>query len=422
MAMRPIRIIWLRAITIVCGIVVTNAFVDALCAQTGNLPDQAPGQRVHVRPSDLPPPNATPSASNPSTFKAVDASVSLRTLPGFKANAFGIVSHPRQIAVAPNGDVFVTSQSSSKITVLRDANGDGIAEETAVFHEGLARPHGLAFRPGWLYVADTQAVWRFAYAPGQSAAKGPPERVTAEGALGEGSGHWTRNIAFSRDGRKFYVSIGSRGNIDEEPLPRATIQEFSVDGSGQRTYASGLRNPVGIAVMPGTDDVYTVVNERDGMGDGLVPDFLTRVDRNGFYGWPYAYIGPNRQPGFAEKRPEMVERTLVPDVLFKSHSAPIGLVFYDGDQFPPDYRGDAFVALRGSWNSARPAGYTVVRVPFRDGRPFGHYEVFLSGFWFEGRDKAVVRGRPVGVAVAKDGSLLVSDEHGSIVWRVSHTK
>ncbi len=412
----------LRPIAITCGVVVSFAWMNAAGGQTGNQPDQAPGQRVHVRASDLPAPNATPSASNPSQFKPVDKAVPLRTVPGFKVGHFASVSHPRQIAVAPNGDVFVTSQSSSRITILRDADGDGVAEETILFYEGLSQPHGLAFRPGWLYVSDTRAVWRFAFEPGQGAAKGPPARVTPEGALGEGSGHWTRNLAFSRDGKRFYVSVGSRGNIEEEPLPRASIQEFNADGTGQRTYASGLRNPVGIAVLPGTDDLYTVVNERDGMGDGLVPDFLTRVDRNGFYGWPYAYIGPNKQPGFAEKRPEMVERTRAPDVLFKSHSAPIGLAFYDGAQFPPEYWGDAFVALRGSWNRAKPAGYTVVRVPFKEGRPVGHYEVFLSGFWIEGTDRAVVRGRPVGVAVAKDGSLLVTDEHGSHIWRVSYGK
>jgi glucose/arabinose dehydrogenase len=198
------------------------------------------------------------------------------------------------------------------------------------------------------------------------------------------------------------------------------VQEFKADGSGQRTFAAGLRNPVGIAFYPGTSDLYVVVNERDGLGDGLVPDYLTRVQEGGFYGWPYAYIGRNPQPDYAERRPDLVQKTLVPDLLFESHSAPLGLVFYDGAQFPAVFRGGAFVALHGSWNAGKPTGYKVVFVPFRDKRPVGHYENFAVGFWAAGQQRAQVWGRPAGLAVAADGSLLIADDVGQTIWRVSY--
>ena len=223
------------------------------------------------------------------------------------------------------------------------------------------------------------------------------------------------------DGKRFFIAIGSESNIGEDPLPHASVQSFAADGSDQRTYASGLRNPVGIAFYPGTNDLYTVVNERDGLGDGLVPDFLTRLQEGGFYGWPYAYIGHHPQPDFPS-RPEMVAKTLTPDLLFQSHSAPLGLVFYEGSMFPAEYKGDAFVALHGSWNSAEPTGYKIVRVPFKDGRPQGYYENFLTGFWLGGTSPAQVWGRPAGLAVAADGSLLIADDAGGVVWRVSYKK
>ncbi|MBY0431320.1 MAG: PQQ-dependent sugar dehydrogenase, partial [Rhodospirillales bacterium] len=246
-----------------------------------------------------------------------------------------------------------------------------------------------------------------------------PERVTPPGALGKDDGHWTRNIVFHPDGSRFYVAVGSRGNIGEEAPPRATIQEFRADGSGQRSFATGLRNPVGIDFRPGTAELWSVVNERDGLGDGLVPDYFTHVREGGFYGWPYAYIGPHPQPDLGGKRPDLVARSIIPDILFRSHSAPLGMTFYRGESFPPDYRDDAFVALHGSWNAAEPRGYMVVRVPFRDSRPAGWYEPFASGFRTGGKDRARVWGRPVGLAVAKDGSLLVADDEGQTIWRIS---
>ncbi len=381
----------------------------------------AVGDRIEVRVEDLPPPYATESATNPPRRIDRPAGATLNVPPGFRANVFADgLDHPRWMAVAPNGDVFLAQANEGKITLLRDEDGDARADLVRTFATGLRSPHGLAVHRGYLYVADLRYVWRYLYAPGQTRATQRPEPVTPRGALGGGGGHRTRNIAFSPDGVKFFVAIGSRRDIGEDAPPRATVQVFNADGSGQRTFAAGLRNPVGIAFHPGTGDLYVVVNERDGLGDELVPDYLTRIEDGDFFGWPYAYLGPNPQPGFADRRPDLVALTSRPDVLFRSHSAPIGLVFYDARQFPPAYRGDAFVALRGSWNAARPRGYMVVRVPFREGRPVGDYEVFATGFWARGHDRARVWGRPAGLAVAADGSLLIADDTGGAIWRIQY--
>ncbi|MBT6117277.1 MAG: sorbosone dehydrogenase [Rhodospirillaceae bacterium] len=384
-------------------------------------PDERPGERFEVRPADLPPPYATDAVSNGSRYRCCPPDQAFHLPEGFHWNAFATsVTNARWLATAPNGDVFVAMSGPGRIGLLRDGDGDGVAETKSVFAEGFQRPHGLAVRPGYLYLADVERVWRIPYEPGDTVARAPAEPVTPEGALGAGSGHWTRNIAFAPDGARFYVAIGSRGNVGEEPAPRASVLSFAVDGSDRRSFATGLRNPVGIAFYPGADDLYVVVNERDGLGDGLVPDYLTRVEEGGFYGWPYSYIGAHPQPGLEGKRPDLVARAIVPDVLFESHSAPMGLVFYQENQFPESYRGDAFVAFRGSWNAARPTGYKIVRVPFEDGRPAGGYENFATGFWFEGRDRATVWGRPVGLTVAKDGALLIADDTSSTVWRIAY--
>ena len=382
---------------------------------------EEPGMRIRIDPADLPEPYATPSEGNSPDTVPIPNPVPLRAPAGFAVNLFaGDLDHARWLAVAPNGDVFLAEPSSDQITVLRDADGDGKAETRLTFADGFARPHGLAFHDGHLYVADTRRVWRIAYADGDLRARGKTEPVTGKDSLGSDDGHWTRNIAFSPDSSRFYVAVGSNSNLGEEPLPHASVQEFQADGSGQRTFASGLRNPVGIAFYPGTDDLYVVVNERDGLGDELVPDYLTRVEDGGFYGWPYAYLGPHPQPKFAKRRPDLVERTLAPDLLFRSHSAPLGLVFYDATQFPEEFRGDGFVAMHGSWNAGVPRGYFVARVPFENGRPAAYYEVFLSGFRLDGDKTAKVWGRPVGLAIAKDGSLLVADDIADAIWRVSY--
>jgi len=258
------------------------------------------------------------------------------------------------------------------------------------------------------------------YGDGDTTAQGNKVPVTQADALGGQRGHWTRTLVFAPDGQSFFVGIGSRGNVDVEPVPRATVQVFRDGAPTPETFASGLRNPVGIDFHPETGELYVVVNERDGYGDDLVPDYFTRIREGEFFGWPYAYAGGIPDPEFADEAPAMVAKTVLPDVMFQSHSAPIGMVFYDGDTFPEDYRGDAYVALRGSWNRSIPTGYKIVRIRFEDGRPAGGYENFATGFWFAGAETAQIVGRPAGLAVAADGSLLIADDTGKAVWRVSY--
>ncbi|MDF1737255.1 MAG: PQQ-dependent sugar dehydrogenase [Minwuia sp.] len=383
---------------------------------------QPVGETFHVRAADLPPPFATESVASSAYRVERPADATLNVPEGFTAELFATeLSHPRWMAVAPNGDVLLAESRAGQITLLRDADGDGRAEIRGTFAKGLDTPHGLAIRDGWVYVGEETRVSRLPYRVGDMVAGGAAEPVTGPRALGNGGGHWTRNLAFSPDGTRIQVAVGSRGNIQVEDPPRATVQQFAADGSDQTTFATGLRNPVGIAYYPGTNDLYVVVNERDGLGDGLVPDYLTRVEPGGFYGWPYSYIGANPDPNMGGRGAEEAARAIVPDVLFKSHSAPLGLVFYQGQQFPADYRGDAFVALHGSWNSGTPTGYKIVRVPFRDGRAVGSYSNFATGFWTTGRNRAGVIGRPAGLAVWTDGSLLVADDTGRAVWRISYT-
>lgn len=405
------RGIWSMAVAI--------ALLQSVGAVAKSGPDQAVGTRHQVRIADLPPPGATPSSVNPPERVERRPGDVLRVPKGFAVNAFAEgLDHPRWMGLAPNGDVFLAETFADKVTVLRDADGDGIAESRTTYAGGFNRPHGIAFVSGAVLVADLDGLWRFEYAPGER--KGARrKRLTAPGAFGTPGGHWSRNIAVAPDGKSVYVAIGSRGNIGEEPEPRATVQRFALDGTAQATFASGLRNAVGIAFYPGTNDLYVVVNERDGHGDGMVPDYLTRIRKGEFFGWPYAWLGPNPEPRLRGKRPDLVKRTKVPDLLFQAHSAPVGLVFYDAKQFPASYRGDAFVALRGSWNSSTPTGYKVVRVKFADRRPVGWYQNFAVGFWKTGTDKAQVWGRPAGLLVAADGSLLIADDTGKAVWRVS---
>jgi glucose/arabinose dehydrogenase len=329
---------------------------------------------------------------------------------GFSVTLFATgLANARFMAMAPGGDVFISEPALNEVAIVHDG-------KVYPFATGFARPHGLAFHDGALYVGDTLAVWRVAYKDGALAA-GVRTRVTKDGFGGTGA-HWTRDIVFGPDGT-LYVAIGSENNTAEDASPRATVQKVTADGH-LRTFAAGLRNPVGIAFYPGTNDLYVTVNERDGLGDGLVPDYFTRIRQGDFFGWPYAYIGHHPDPDYGAKRPDLVANTQVPDVLFQPHSAPLGLVFYEGDQFPADYKGDAFVALHGSWNSAKPTGYKVVRIKFANGRPVGGYEDFLTGFWDGSTSPAQVWGRPAGLVVAKDGSLLVADDNGKTIWRVRY--
>jgi len=384
------------------------------------------GEKIRLLPADMPQPYATRSVSNAPRIVTRPPDAMPKAPPGFKVTLFRAgLNHPRHLIAASNGDVLLAEPSEGQITLLRDMDGDGRADLVQPFIEDLSRPHGLALHSDYLYFADTERVSRVPYRPGDTKPRGPVEKVTADGAIGSGGGHWTRNVAISPDGSQLFVSIGSAGNIGEEPSPRATIQSFRIDGPSpgaraQATFASGLRNAVGIAFLPGTNRLFAVINERDGLGDGLVPDYFTEVKYGAFYGWPYSYIGQNPQPSYAERRPDLVRQAVVPDLLFRSHSAPIGLVFYQGRQFPAEYRGNAFVTLRGSWNSGKPVGYQVARIRLRDGKPEDGYEIFLDGFRVGGTDRAEVWGRPAGIAEMPDGSLLVTDDTGKTIWRVSY--
>ena len=374
-----------------------------------------PGSHFDISPKDMPAPYATPAVENSSQVVPRPAGALPLVPKGFAISAYATgLSNPRWMAVAPNGDVFLAEPGAGKITLLR-----GTASAMAItFATGFDKPHGLAFHDGALYVGDADAVWKLAYTDGALAA-GARQRITSQRDLGIG-GHSTRDIAFAPDGT-LYLAIGSTGNIDDrEPAFRAAVDKVDADGTLSQ-FATGIRNPVGIAFYPGTDELWVSVNERDGLGDALVPDYLTHVEKGAFYGWPYAYIGPHPDPVYGDKRPDLVAKTKAPDLIFQSHSAPLGLVFYEGDQFPADYRGDAFVSLHGSWNSSNPTGYKVVRVHFAGGKPAGGYDNFVTGFRVGDSSPARVWGRPAGLAVAKDGSLLIADDAGKTVWKVTHT-
>lgn len=359
---------------------------------------------------------------------------------GFEVDTFAEgLSDPRNMALAPNGDIFVAESRAGEILVLLDDDADGRAERRERFATGLDRPFGLAFHDGYLYVGNNGAVVRFPYRPGQRSADGPPEHVvelpsssdaidhdTAE-RLGidvsrtRGFNHWTRNLIFGPDGQKMYVAVGSATNAMPGTDPRrAAINEYDPDGSDHRVLAGGLRNPVAMAFQPESGVLWTAVHERDHLGDELAPDYVTAVVDGGFYGWPYAYIGPNPEPILNGARPDLVERTLVPDVLLEAHAAPMGMTFYTGAQFPRRYRNGAFVALHGSINRLDLVGYSVVWIPFEDGRPSGPPQDFLTGFIVRNDDEKEVWARPVGVLEAADGSLLVSDDGGNRIFRVSY--
>jgi len=372
---------------------------------------ELPGAPFHVRPSDLPKPFATPAVDNSSHVVARPPGARPVAPKGFEVSLFASgLTHPRFLLQLPDGDVLVSEPDAGKVTVLHDGKASD-------YVTGFDKPHGLAFHGGAVYVADLKAVWRLAYKD-RSLSAGARTRVTKDG-FGPIGGHFSRDIAFDREGNLF-LAIGSMSNVDEEAPPRATVQK--VDAQGHlHTFVSGTRNPVGLVLKPGTDDLYITVNERDGYGDALVPDYLTRIQQGDFFGWPYAYTGPHPDPTYGKKRPDLVAKTKTPDVLFASHSAPLGFAFYDGSQFPAGFRGDAIVALHGSWNSGKPTGYKVVRVRFANGRPTGEYDDFLTGFWDGKSSPAQVWGRPVGVVVLKDGSLLVSDDAGKAIWRVTYT-
>jgi glucose/arabinose dehydrogenase len=399
------------------------------------------GRRFHFEAADLPAPKTGPIVTDRSIVVPYDGQVP-QVPPGFAATLFASgLANPRRLLVLPNGDVLVAEQSAGYLTLLRD-DGEGRAKWINRHVEDLNRPYGLAWREDDLLVADQDGIWRVPHIVGalRAGRPQPPQRVdqvpadqrvpvpgaygaemlTKKGVFGIVQGHQNRHLAIDPKTGGLFVGVGSSGNLGVEPEPKATIQRFDRDGSNQTTFAAGTRNPTALAFDPQTGELWALVQERDGLGDNLPSDYLIRVQQGGFYGWPYAYIGKHPQPGFAIRAPDKVNATITPDLLFQAHSSVLDLVFYQADQFPAEYKGHLFVALKGSWNRSEPTGYKIVRVPFKDGRPEGHYENFATGFWVSGEQRAEVWGRPAALAVAKDGSLLVADDTGGTIWRISY--
>jgi glucose/arabinose dehydrogenase len=394
---------------------------------------EKPGTVHKITPQDLPQPYSTPSAENRAGIVKRPANAWPQAPAGFKVELYSAdVSNPRLIRAAPNGDLFVAESEPGRIKVFRGIGKDGKPQQAATFAKGLNRPFGIAFyppgsSPQYVYVGNTDSVVRFAYQNGDLQARGRPEVIIPDlpsGGRLRGGGHWTRDVAFSLDGKNMFVAVGSFSNVDDtdnhrREYHRANILEANPDGSGLRVYAWGIRNPVGIAVHPQTQELWASVNERDELGDNLPPDYITHVQEGGFYGWPWYYTGGNQDPRHKGKHPELKDKVIVPDVLVEPHNASLEMTFYEGNQFPSEYRGTIFAAEHGSWNRQVRTGYEVIRVPLTNGRASGEYQDFLTGFvTLNGR----VWGRPVGVAVAPDGSLMVTDDGSDSVWRVSYTR
>jgi len=436
------------------GVICAVAFA-AQMAQAAPAEDwraDAPGHSYHISASDLPAPYATASSENSPTVVSRPAGAKLSVPAGFVVQA--VATHlegPRAVRVAPNGDIFIAETGAGRIRVLRMADGTAVPSGAEVFAAGLDGPFGIAFypvgaNPRWLYVATNNQVLRFAYHSGLMRSQRAAEVIVAKLA-DTVTGHTTRDLVFSNDGARMFVSVGSGSNIAAD-MPkksaaearqwevmaapgagwageanRADVLAFNPDGQQARIFATGIRNCAGLAIQPASGSLWCATNERDGLGDDLVPDYATRVREHGFYGWPWYYIGAHEDPRHAGERPDLADQVVVPDVLFQAHSASLTLVFYAATSgaaaFAHEYLGDAFVALHGSWNRSRRTGSKVVRLRMKDGVPTGEYEDFLTGFVI---DNAKVWGRPVGVAVAHDGALLVSDDAGDRLWRVTAVK
>jgi glucose/arabinose dehydrogenase len=387
---------------------------------------EEPGNVRKISARDLPPPYGTDSANNGAKLVARPPDAWPKAPAGFAVQLYATgLDNPRLIRTAPNGDLFLAESSSGKIRIFRGISTDGKPAETSVFVEGLHRPYGIAFyppgnNPQWIYIGNMDAIVRIPYKNGDLKASAPPEHI-ADLPTG---GHSTRDIQFSADGKKLFVAVGSESNVDDPDTTskeknRADILQFNPDGSGMRVYAYGIRNAGGgLAVHPKTGELWCSVNERDGLGDNLVPDYITHVQEGGFYGWPWWYIGAHQDPRHKGKHPELKDKAIVPDVLLQPHNASLQLTFYEGSQFPAEYRGDIFASEHGSWNRSVRVGYEVIRIPMHQtGRASGEYEDFITGFVV---DNGQVWGRPVGITVAPDGSLLITDDGSNSIWRVSY--
>jgi len=416
-------------------------------AAYGDWKADAPGVRRKITAADVPPPFATPAVRETARVIAQPSGAQLSVPSGFSVALFADhLDNPRAIRIAPNGDIFVAESRAGRVRVLRAADGAAKPEQNEVFASGLGQPFGVAFYPPgpdprFVYVASTMSVVRYPYKNGDLKASGPAETIIP--SLAEsGAGHWTRDVAFSPDGKRMFVSVGSGSNIAESmgkksvdeakqwdaehglgaawgnETDRADVLVFDPQGQGRRVFAAGIRNCVTLAIEPKTSDLWCSTNERDGLGDNLPPDYLTRVREGAFYGWPWYYIGNHEDPRHKGERPDLADKVTVPDVLLQPHSAPLEMAFYEGAMFPADYRGSAFAALHGSWNRHLRTGYKIVRAILKDGVPTGEYEDFVTGFV---TDDGSVWGRPVGVAVAKDGALLFSEDGNGTIWRVAYS-
>jgi glucose/arabinose dehydrogenase/mono/diheme cytochrome c family protein len=388
---------------------------------------EKPGVVRKITLNDLPAPFATNSAGNSPKLVPRPEKAWPQVPPGFKVELYATgLKEPRLIRTAPNGDFFVAESKSGEILVFRGITADGKPERTETFATGLNRPFGINFYPPgpdpqWVYVGNTGSVVRFPYRNGDLKARGPAEHIADVPA---GDGHWTRDIQFSLDAKKMFVSVGSASNVDDSDTTpaeknRADVLEFKPDGSEMRIYAYGIRNCVGLAVNSKTGELWCSVNERDALGDNLVPDYITHVQDGGFYGWPWWYMGGHQDPRHKGKRPDLKDKVITPDVILHPHNASLEIAFYDGKQFPAEYQGDIFAAEHGSWNRSVRVGYELIRVPLHQtGHASGEYEDFMTGFVV---DNGHVWGRPVGVTVAPDGSLLVTDDGSKSIWRISYT-
>ncbi len=388
---------------------------------------EKPGTVRKITVNDLPQPYATQSSYNGPKMVARPDNVWPVALPGFKVELYASgLDNPRTLRTAPNGDIFLTESDPGRIRVFRGMTSDGKPELSAVFASELKHPYGLAFYPPgpdpqWLYVGNTREVVRFAYHNGDLKASGAPEHIADLPA----GGHDTRAVAFSNDGKRMFVAVGSGSNVNDpdthpEEKNRADILVCDPANCQLTVYAYGIRNAGGgIAVNPQTGELWCSVNERDALGDNLVPDYITHVQEGGFYGWPWWYIGAHQDPRHAGKHPELKDKAIVPDVLLQPHNASLEITFYGGQQFPAEYKGDIFASEHGSWNKSVRVGYEVIRIPLHQtGHASGEYEDFFTGFVLPDGN---VWGRPVGVTVAPDGSLLVSDDGSNSIWRVSYT-
>lgn len=398
-----------------------------------NYAKEHPGVIRHLTVNDLPEPYATKGVDNGAEMVARPANAWPQTLPGFKVEQYYTgLDQPRLIRTAPNGDLFVAISYQNKVMVFRGVGSDGKPKEVSTFADGLSQPFGIAFYPAgpnpkWVYIGNTDSVVRYPYQNGDMKARGPAQKLAdlPGGGRLRGGGHWTRDIAFSKDGTKMFVSVGSHSNDDDsdthpEEFHRADVLEFTPEGKFLKIYAYGIRNCVGEAINPITGALWCSTNERDMLGDDLVPDYITHIQEGGFYGWPWFYMGVHEghwDPRQQGKHPELQSKVITPDILLEPHFASLEMLFYEGSQFPVEYKGDGFAAEHGSWNRSKRAGYEVIRLPMKNGHATGEYEDFLTGFT---TPDGKVWGRPVGVTVAKDGSMFVTDDGSGSIWHVRY--